>query len=149
MLKRFLKGFVYAAAGICRCVREERNFRFELCAGALVVWFGMRYFAFSGTQWAVLLLTVAAVLALEAVNSAIERAVAGPDAPHDAFAGQAKDMAAGAVLLVCCGAVGVGAALFWQPSVWKEIFCGWAQYPYRPVLLAGYLTGSAVFVFHR
>ena len=34
--KRFGKGFVYAWNGIRAAVREERNFRFHLCAAVFV-----------------------------------------------------------------------------------------------------------------
>ncbi len=142
-----MRGFVYAAQGITGCVRSERNFRFHLCAAGLVLWFAARYYAFSPVHWAVLLLTVAAVLALEALNSAIERAVDAAVAYADPLAGQAKDIAAGAVLLLCFGAVGVGVALFWQPAVVSAILVGWVQNWHRPVLLALYLAAGAVFVF--
>ncbi len=148
-MKRFLKGFTYAAVGIWQCVLRERNFRFELCVGALVLWLGARYFCFSRSEWAVLLLTVFGVLGLEAMNSSVERAVALPDVQHDALAGLAKDMAAGAVLLQCLGAVAVGVALFWRPTVWAGIFCGWASHPYRPALLALYAAAGGIFVFRR
>ena len=35
-LARFGRGFVYAWNGICAAVREERNFRFHLCAAVYV-----------------------------------------------------------------------------------------------------------------
>ena len=59
-------------------MQEERNFRFHLCAA---------FYAFVAAFWAeldpvetaLIALCVAAVLALELVNSAIERAVDKPD----------------------------------------------------------------------
>lgn len=146
---RFFKGFVYAAKGIVLCVRKERNFRFHLCVAALVIFAAARYYAFDALRWAVLFVTVFGVLALEAVNSAVERAVGLPDERHDALAGQAKDLAAGAVLLFCGGAVCVGAALFWQPTVFRTILADWAQHPVVPVLLAVYTAAAGVFVFKK
>ena len=148
-MRRFLKGFVYAAKGIVLCVRQERNFRFHLCAAAAVIFFAARYYAFDAVRWAVLFLTVFGVLALEAVNSAVERAVGLPDEQHDALAGQAKDLAAGAVLLFCIGAVCVGAALFWKPEVFRAILADWSEHPLIPVLLAVYAAVSSVFVFKK
>ena len=76
-LTRFARGFVYAYNGIRAAVQEERNFRFHLCAA---------FYAFVAAFWAeldpvetaLIALCVAAVLALELVNSAIERAVDKP-----------------------------------------------------------------------
>ena len=56
---------------------------------------------------------VAAVLALELVNSAIERAVDKPDTTHWWSAGAAKDMAAGAVLVMAVGTLLVALCVFW------------------------------------
>ena len=94
-LTHFARGFVYAYNGIRAAIREERNFRFHLCAA---------FYAFVAACWAempavevaLIALCVAAVLALELVNSAIERAVDKPDTTHWWTAGAAKDMAAGA-----------------------------------------------------
>ena len=101
-LTRFARGFVYAYNGIRAAVQEERNFRFHLCAA---------FYAFVAAFWAeldpvetaLIALCVAAVLALELVNSAIERAVDKPDTTHWWSAGAAKDMAAGAVLVMAVG----------------------------------------------
>lgn len=146
-MRRFWMGFVFAGRGIAACVRAERNFRFHLWAGALVLWMAARYYPFTAAEWAVLLLGVALVLALEAVNSAIERAVAAPDRAHDAFAGQAKDMAAGAVLLGCVGAAAMGVALFWRPAVLGAIWAAWLAHPLRPLALVCYLTIGGRLVF--
>ena len=58
-------------------------------------------------------LCVAAVMALELMNSAVERAVDKPDTTHWWTAGAAKDMAAGAVLVMAIGTVIVAVCLFW------------------------------------
>lgn len=63
-----------------------------------------------------LCLCIAAVTAMELMNSAVERAVDKPDTTHWWSAGAAKDMAAGAVLLTAVGAVMVGLLLFAEPT---------------------------------
>ena len=70
---------------------------------------------------------VAAVLALELVNSAIERAVDKPDTTHWWTAGAAKDMAAGAVLVMAIGTVVVAVCLFWP-----RLDILWAAFTARP-----------------
>ena len=69
----------------------------------------------------------AAVLALELVNSAIERAVDKPDTTHWWTAGAAKDMAAGAVLVMAIGTVVVAVCLFWP-----RLDILWAAFTARP-----------------
>ena len=51
-------------------------------------------------------------MALELMNSAVERAVDKPDTTHWWTAGAAKDMAAGAVLVMAIGTVIVAVCLF-------------------------------------
>ena len=107
-LTHFARGFVYAYNGIRAAIREERNFRFHLCA-ALYAFVAAYWAQLPAVETALIALCVAAVLALELVNSAIERAVDKPDTTHWWTAGAAKDMAAGAVLVM---AIGTGVILF-------------------------------------
>lgn len=92
-------------------MQQERNFRFHLCATCYVCAAGVLA-ELPGTEWALLLLCIAAVLGMELMNSAVERAVDKPDTTHWWSAGAAKDMAAGAVLVVALGALAVGGCLF-------------------------------------
>ena len=125
-LTRFARGFVYAYNGIRAAVQEERNFRFHLCAA---------FYAFVAAFWAeldpvetaLIALCVAAVLALELVNSAIERAVDKPDTTHWWSAGAAKDMAAGAVLVMAVGTLIVALCVFWP-----RLGTLWANFTLRP-----------------
>ena len=66
----------------------------------------------SAVETALIALCVAAVMALELMNSAVERAVDKPDTTHWWTAGAAKDMAAGAVLVMAVGTVIVAVCLF-------------------------------------
>ena len=111
-LTRFARGFVYAYNGIRAAIREERNFRFHLCA-ALYAFVAAYWAQLPAVETALIALCVAAVLALELVNSAIERAVDKPDTTHWWSAGAAKDMAAGAVLVMAVGTLIVALCVFW------------------------------------
>ena len=73
-MKHFLKGFVYAFRGIIFCVKEERNFRFHLGA-AFHLFVYLPFFKVTRAETGVLVILCALVLALEAMNSAVERAV--------------------------------------------------------------------------
>ena len=138
-LTRFARGFVYAYNGIRAAIQEERNFRFHLCAA---------FYAFVAACWAempavevaLIALCVAAVLALELVNSAIERAVDKPDTTHWWTAGAAKDMAAGAVLVMAIGTVIVAMCLFLP-----RLGILWANFPQRPTRPQGILLTLVIF----
>ena len=125
-LTRFARGFVYAYNGIRAAIREERNFRFHLCA-ALYAFVAAYWAQLPAVETALIALCVAAVLALELVNSAIERAVDKPDTTHWWSAGAAKDMAAGAVLVMAVGTLIVALCVFWPRLniLWANLYrCG-------------------------
>lgn len=144
----FFRSFAYAAKGLWRMIRTERNFRFHLVAAAYIVGFAPRFLQTRG-EWAVLILTVCAVLGLELLNSAVEHAVdlACPDRHPKAAA--AKDIAAAAVLICAVGAVGVAISLFIRPAAWSALFSLWANEWWRPASAVLGLIPSAWFIFHE
>lgn len=109
----FLRGFVYAARGIVTACRQ-RNFRFHLCAAAYVIFFAARFYSFGKAEWGVLLLTCAMVLALESVNTGIEKLADKVTEERSHRIKLAKDCAAGAVLIAAVFAVVIGIMLFWD-----------------------------------
>lgn len=143
-IKRFGRGFVYAWNGIRAAVQEERNFRFHLCAACYAVILGMLG-DLSCMEWALLAFCVTAVLGMELMNSAVERAVDKPDTTHWWSAGAAKDMAAGAVLIVALGALAVGGCLF-LPRL-NAIGNALRQAPWIGVICAAALIPAYFFIF--
>ncbi|HJH11451.1 MAG TPA: diacylglycerol kinase family protein [Metalysinibacillus jejuensis] len=107
---KFIRSFGYAFAGI-RSSFSEQNFRSH-CLSAIVVIIAAWWTGFTLIEWCVLLLVIGVMLALEMLNTAIERVVdlASPDV-HP-LAKQAKDIAAGAVLVFACISALIGALLF-------------------------------------
>ncbi len=75
------------------------------CAGALA-------WRLSRIEWIILILTIALVLAMEAVNTAIEAVVDLASPQFHPVAKLAKDVAAGGVLLAAIGALAVAFLLF-------------------------------------
>ena len=131
-LTRFARGFVYAYNGIRAAIREERNFRFHLWAA---FWAEL-----APVEVALVAVCVAAVLALELVNSAIERAVDKPDTTHWWTAGAAKDMAAGAVLVMALGTLVVAVCL-----LVPHFGTLWANFTLRPTRPAGIVLTLVIF----
>ena len=144
MKPRFVDSFLYAAQGIRTAVREERNMRFHLCAAFYVYLFSL-FYGFGKTEYILITLMVCGVLALELVNSAIERAVDKPDTTHWWTAGAAKDMAAGAVLVMAIGTVIVAVCLFGPRLgvLWVAFTARWT----RPVGILLSLLIFSKFIF--
>ncbi len=133
--RRFRDSFRYAAQGIRAALREERNLRFHVCAACYVYGFSL-FYPFGRAEYLLITLMVCGVMALELVNSAIERAVDKPSPEHDRAAGAAKDMAAGAVLVFSAGCAVCGAALFLDFSVLGKILAHYGERPLELVPLA-------------
>ncbi|WP_409301747.1 diacylglycerol kinase family protein [Peribacillus sp. SCS-155] len=70
------------------------------------------YFHIAAMEWLFLLSAVAGMISLEMVNSALERAVDLATEDLHPLAKQAKDMAAGAVLIYAFYSVAVGLIIF-------------------------------------
>ena len=145
-LTHFARGFVYAYNGIRAAIREERNFRFHLCA-ALYAFVAAYWAQLPAVETALIALCVAAVLALELVNSAIERAVDKPDTTHWWSAGAAKDMAAGGVLVTAFGAVVVGICLFGNAAALNAIWTSVTTTPLSTALWVLSLVLAYLFTF--
>jgi len=119
--RRFHERVGFALAGWRAGWRREASFRAQACiAGfALAVLLVLRP---APIWWALVAVTVALVLALELLNSAVEAVI---DLLHPGIHAEikaAKDMLAGAVLLISTAAMAVGMALVAErlPQLWVE-----------------------------
>lgn len=145
-LARFGRGFVYAWNGIRAAVQEERNFRFHLCA-MVYAYAAAALAGLDAVGFALITLCVFLVMAMELMNSAIERAVDKPDTTHWWSAGAAKDMAAGAVMMTAIGAVGVAICLFGNKEAMTAIWQGVTHSPLTVVLWLASLAAAYLFTF--
>ena len=104
---KFRESASHAMDGITYTVSHERNFRIELAVACLVTF--LSYFLkVSVVEWCILLLTISLVLVLEMVNTAIERTVDLVTKDYYELAKNAKDVAAGAVLVASMFSVVMG-----------------------------------------
>jgi len=106
-----LRSFGFAFAGLTHLLRTQRNFRIEVAIGLLTLVGGV-WARLERWEWIVLSLTIALVLVLEAVNTALEHAVTLASPGIDPRAKAAKDVAAAAVLVAAVASIGVGVLLF-------------------------------------
>jgi diacylglycerol kinase (ATP) len=109
----FLTRFGFALAGLLAAARGERSFRTQLLAGGLVI-LVMAILRPGAVWWAIVALAIAAVLATELLNTAIEALSDLVQPAADPRIKHLKDCAAAAALVAALGAVAVAGALAWS-----------------------------------
>ena len=114
VLRKRVAAFGYAFSGLWHLFSTQRHAQFHLFVLLVVVALGA-LLRVDRLGWALLIAMFALVIALEAVNTAIEAVVdlASPD--HHALAKIAKDVGAAAVLWAALGAVLVGLLVLGPP----------------------------------
>lgn len=111
----------FAITGIFTAFKEERNMKKHAISAVLVVIAGL-IFRVSAVEWLFLLNSIFLVITFEIINSAIENVVDLASNYHfSMLAKNAKDMAAGAVLVVSGYAFITGLIIF-VPKVWTLLF---------------------------
>ena len=110
--------FRFALRGLRLTFAAEANLRIHLAIAETVLYLAAVE-RLDAALWAVLILAIALVLALELVNTAVERAVdLTVGERRTPLAAAAKDAAAGAVLLGAVGAAAVGFIVLW-PGLYR------------------------------
>ena len=114
-----VRSFGFAFAGLGFLLRTQRNARIHLVVGAiacaLAAWLRV-----SRVEWAVLVFTIALVVILEGLNTAVEAAIDLASPEIHPLAKAAKDLAAGMVLVAAIASVAVG-LLILGPPLWARI----------------------------
>lgn len=105
------KSFGFAFQGLAEAVKSGRNFRIQMLLGLISIFMAVVY-KLSNYEWLILILSIAAVLILELINTSIESIVdlVSPEIKDKAKV--AKDMAAGAVLVASIASIIIGGILF-------------------------------------
>lgn len=106
-----------ALAGVSHLLRTQPNAWIELAAVSVVAGAGW-WLRINAIEWALVALSVALVLALEAVNTAVEATVDLVSPHHHPLAKIAKDAAAGALVLAVLGSLVVAIVVF-GPKLWR------------------------------
>jgi diacylglycerol kinase (ATP) len=113
------ESFKYAGIGIVQALKSERNMRIHWIA-AIAIGVISILFKLSAEEAAMMALAAAMVITAEMVNTAIEHCVDLVTKEYDSLAAEAKNVAAGAVLVSAVGAVVVG-VLILGPKVLSSI----------------------------
>ena len=107
----FRRSFLFAVQGFRTAVAQERNIKVILATGAVTILVGL-IVGLDAPSWAILLLCCGCVIAAELFNTAIEKVVDLVSPEFHPLAGQAKDLAAAAVWILCVLVAVVGILLF-------------------------------------
>ena len=109
--KKLKNSFKYAFCGIITALKKEQNMKIHFTIAILVIIAGI-ILKISTIEWIICIILIGIVISLELVNTAIEQAVdiAMPEINEKAKI--AKDVAAGAVLMVAIISLICGLIIF-------------------------------------
>lgn len=110
-MPRLIPGFLCAARGLALMLVREPNARWHLLAVAVVSACGV-WLDISRVEWAVVMLAFGAVIAAEALNTAVERLADRVSKDQEEAIRVVKDVAAGGVLAASLGAAGAAFFIF-------------------------------------
>jgi len=106
-----IQSFRYAFRGLWQLVRSQANARIHACATLAVVAAGV-IIGITRYEWCLITLACVAVWAAEALNTAIEWLADAASPEFHPLIQNAKDVAAGAVLIAAMGSVIIGILVF-------------------------------------
>ncbi len=113
------QSFGHAWTGLVYTVRTQRNARIHLVVGGIVAGLAV-WLRLQPIECAVLALTIGAVIVGETLNTALEALVDLLSPEFHDRAKVAKDVAAGAVLVLGLTSIAVG-ALILGPPLWRTV----------------------------
>lgn len=121
MFKAISKSFKNAIRGIYFCIKEERSFRIHIIAVIYVLIFSFVY-GIRAFEYVTLIVLFALVLFAEIMNSVIEALFNMHAKCYNAYAKNAKDMAAGAVLIIAVFSIILAVFIFGNPEKLLNVF---------------------------
>jgi len=110
--KKLFQSFRHAFRGLKYVLKNEQNFQLEVLIGIFIV---ILMFVFDIRDWqkVALFLVIFSVLAMELVNTIMERVVDILKPRIHPYAQLIKDIMAAAVLIASVGAIVIGAIIFY------------------------------------
>lgn len=109
-VRKLIKSFGYAFHGIFSSTKEQ-NMRIHIVSAFIVIIAGVLT-GLSYSEWLILIMIISLVIGAEMINTAIENVVDLASPEIHPLAKQAKDIAAGAVLVFVLTSVIIGLLIF-------------------------------------
>ena len=110
-MKNFLRSFKYAFEGIVTGIKEEQNMKIHIAIMILVIIFGI-ILKISKIEWIICITLFGLVISMELINTAVENTVDLITKEKNEQAKNAKDVAAGAVLVSAISSAIIGVIIF-------------------------------------
>ena len=107
-----IRSFRYASAGIARMIRCQHNAWIH-AAATLAVLAGAFLLRVAAADWCWIILAISIVWTAEALNTAFEFLADAASPDFHPLVRDAKDVAAGAVLVTAIAAAVIGTIIFW------------------------------------
>lgn len=145
-IRKLSQSFHCAFRGVAHCMQTERNFRIHLSVAAYVGVFAL-IGNLPSVQLAILCLCFALMLGAELMNTAIERLCDRNARGYDGVVRDAKDIAAGAVLICALFCVVIGVALFICSGALERILAFFVTRTWASGLFVLSIPACLVFIF--
>lgn len=110
-MKKFINSFKYAIQGIISSIKVERNIKIHFIIALLVILGGI-ILQISNIEWLMCIALIFVVISAELFNTAIEITLDVVMPEKNSKVKKAKDISAGAVLMVSIGAAVIGIMIF-------------------------------------
>ncbi len=110
-LKNRVKSVGFALRGAFLLIRTEASIKIQVFIAIIMTAAGF-YFEISNTEWVLQILTIAMILGVEGLNTAIEKTADYVQPEFDTKIGFIKDISAGAVMLVSIAATIIGCIIY-------------------------------------
>ena len=107
-----IRSFRHAIIGVLRMIRRQHNAWIHVAATVAVLAAGF-FFHLSPADWCWIILAISIVWTAEALNTAFEFLADAASPEFHPLVRDAKDVAAGAVLITALVAAVIGAVVFW------------------------------------
>lgn len=104
MIQKHFASYGHGIRGIGHAFRYEPAMRFHLAASVVVISVNI-FLRISSTEWLITLLLIGLVWTAEVFNTALEKLADRVTQEQDVRIGQVKDLASGAVSIICLFAV--------------------------------------------
>jgi diacylglycerol kinase len=110
-MNNLIKRFGFAWNGLKIVASGQQNFRIHILAAMAAMGAGF-ILRLTSTEWCLIIVAIFLVMAMESMNTAVEKMVDFISPGYHEQAGQVKDIAAAAVLLAAIGAAVTGMIIF-------------------------------------
>ncbi|MEQ9442370.1 MAG: diacylglycerol kinase family protein [Cyclobacteriaceae bacterium] len=109
-IRKCFLSFLPAFRGVMQALKTENNLRIQALITLIVVFVGIKQ-TFDWISWCLVILAIGMVFGAEMINTVIEKLADRVTVNYDPEIKLIKDMAAGAVLVVCLSVAGMGVLL--------------------------------------